>query len=287
MFVRLRKLLLRLLRVPPEPEPPFGDPSSVRVFRASRKLYYLRLAGWGGGQFAALIGIIFWFSVIGVSEREANRVRSQGNTGLFSGLSAGQNKVVTQPLRHLPPALFKLFSIAEAFGLVVYLVQLGVTYATVRLDYELRWYIVTDRSLRIRSGLWVVQEATMSYANLQQVMVTQGPLERLLGIANVKVESAGGGGKSASPGEGHKESMHAGVFHGVDNAAEIRDLILQRLRSFRDSGLGDPDEPVSATLRSSPEARLANLEELRSAGQELLSEAKQLRAAWTAQVRKT
>ena len=72
--------------------------------------------------------------------------------------------------------------------------------------------------------------------------------------------------------------MHTGVFHGVDNAAEIRDLILQRLRSFRDSGLGDPDELVRHPAPTSPASPSAAAEELRSAGQELLSEARKLRA---------
>ncbi len=68
-----------------------------------------------------------------------------------------------------------------------------LTYAIRRLDVELHWYIVTDRSLRIRTGLVRLQETTMSFANLQQVEVKQGPLQRLLGLADVHVQSAGGG----------------------------------------------------------------------------------------------
>lgn len=85
----------------------------------------------------------------------------------------------------------------------------------------------------------------MSFANVQQVVVTQGPLQRLLGIADLRVQSAGGGGDHHERGEG--ESLHTGVFHGVDNAHEIRDLILDRLRAFRQAGLGDPDETENIT----------------------------------------
>ncbi len=112
-----------------------------------------------------------------------------------------------------------------------------LTYAALRLDYELRWYVVTDRSLRIRTGIWKVQELTMSFANLQQVMLSQGPVQRFLGIADVLVQSAGGGGSE----HGHQtreSSLHAGYFHGVDNAAEVRDLILARLRHFRENRPG-------------------------------------------------
>jgi uncharacterized membrane protein YdbT with pleckstrin-like domain len=81
----------------------------------------------------------------------------------------------------------------------------------------------------------------MSFANLQQVEVKQGPLQRLLGIADVHVQSAGGGGDSSHKGKSD-DSMHHAIFHGVDNSHEIRDLILARLKKYRDSGLNDPDE---------------------------------------------
>jgi len=58
VFERVRDWLLRFLRVPPEPEAPFGAPSSLRVFRASRRLYWLRLIRWSAAQAVALAGIV-------------------------------------------------------------------------------------------------------------------------------------------------------------------------------------------------------------------------------------
>ena len=88
----------------------------------------------------------------------------------------------------------------------------------------------------------------MSFANVQQVVVTQGPLQRLLGIADLRVQSAGGGGDQHE--RGGSESLHTGVFHGVVNANEIRDLILERLRAYRHAGLGDPDDSHGPTVNS-------------------------------------
>ena len=42
MYEPLKSWLLRVLRVPPEPEPPAGAPESVRVFRAGRNFFRLR-----------------------------------------------------------------------------------------------------------------------------------------------------------------------------------------------------------------------------------------------------
>ena len=282
LFEKLRVRILAVLKVPHEPEPPLGAPDSIRVFRAARNFYKLRLFAWGVGQFFALLGIIFWIGVIAVAEREARAKRestaasqsappapgieetpatpapSATNSTNEAGVSAGKNKKKPRPRNDpikefvtmtskMPPWAFTTLWTLKIVFFFVYLGQAAVTYAILRLDYEQRWYIVTDRSLRIRSGLWSVQEMTMSFANLQQVALSQGPLQRLLGIADVRVQSAGGGG--VSPGhKGQDLSLHTGVFHGVDNAQEIRDLILERLRRFRETGLGDPDEAKRASI---------------------------------------
>ena len=44
--------------------------------------------------------------------------------------------------------------------------------------------------------------------------------------------------------------MHLAYFRGVQNAAEIRDLMLERLRRWRDTGLGDPDEAAAENVAS-------------------------------------
>ena len=107
--------------------------------------------------------------------------------------------------------------------------------------------MITDRSLRIREGLWKVQERTMTFSNVQNVSIRQGPLQRLLGIADLRVQTAGGGGKEGDGDEqGATDHLHIGYFRGVANAPEIRDAVLARLRRLRSSGLGDPEEPVSA-----------------------------------------
>ena len=116
----------------------------------------------------------------------------------------------------------------EVFGILGFVAQIPFTLAVVKLEWELRWYMVTDRSLRIRAGIWTVTESTMSFANIQHVEIRQDPVQRLLGIADVRVQSAGGGSGGHDPHE-KRESLHVGTFHGVDNAREIRDLILERL----------------------------------------------------------
>jgi hypothetical protein len=324
MFDKLRTRLLHVMRVPHDPQPPTGAPGSVRVFRAGKNLYKLRLLRWGLAQAGAIAGIVFSLGFLTRVEREVDTARREIKPSVAAApapatspaepapvpapatasptpevqpgkaspkkaegrLSPAAKQRARSSLARLverwPPWIFPVLALLEWIGIALYIVQIPITYALVRLDYELRWYIVTDRSLRIRTGLTTVQESTMSFANVQQVVVTQGPLQRALGISDVRVQSAGGGG-----GESHDEkggdSLHTGVFHGVENAHEVRDLILERLRRFRETGLGDPDEPAPVldgdAVAPPPSSSTSASSPALAAAQELLREAQALRAA--------
>ncbi|HWA87667.1 MAG TPA: PH domain-containing protein [Opitutus sp.] len=337
MYEPLRRRVLALLKVPPEPHPPVGDPASLRVFRAGRNYYRLRVAAWGITQVLALAGIVFWtVTLIGVEnamraeppddatppanaaavsaqparaaptasaqpnldqriqkwkDRFAQHVKAAATHGRSAGDRsvkrevvdgwAGFKQVLVEIGRLLPPWAFLLIWALKIAGFVLYLVQIPFTYAIRRLDYEMHWYLVTDRSLRLRRGVWRVRESTMSFANLQQVVVTRGPVQGLLGLADVKVTSAGGG---KSPHGKPDEDMHTGHFHAVEHAEEIRDLILKRLEQFRATGLGDPDDhPEHAAVVPARPAPVAVNDPTNAiaAAKELLAEARLLRSAIT------
>jgi uncharacterized membrane protein YdbT with pleckstrin-like domain len=219
----LKRLMLRMLKVPPEPHPPAGSAESAQVFRASKRYLQLKLLNWGVGQIFTLLGLITAIVVLNL-------------------VGAGKIEVPFE-VPHKGIVLRGLGWL-EIIGIVGFLVQLPLSILPVILDWELRWYIVTDRSLRIREGVWKVSEMTLTFANVQEVSIRQGPVERLFGISNLRVRTAGGGGK-INPNEPQSEekSGHIGYFRGVDNAPAIRDLILARLKRLRDAGLGDPDQP--------------------------------------------
>ena len=206
---------------------------------------------------------------------EAER-RKGGLNNIVTGFRGFKDALVEIAL-NLPPWAFTMIWAVKLLSFAIYLLQIPLTYAVRRLDYEMRWYMVTDRSLRLRHGVWKISESTMSFANIQQVSVSQGPLQRALGLADVKVKSAGGG---SGPGPKHEiDDMHSGIFHSVTNASEIRDLILERLRTFRAAGLGDPDDATQAPAASTPVFPIASVNPTLGAAQELLQEAKALRAA--------
>jgi hypothetical protein len=84
-----------------------------------------------------------------------------------------------------------------------------------------------------------------------------------LGLANVEVRSAGGG----TDAHGISSSGHLARLEGVDNAEAIRDLIVERLRVYRDSGLGEK------TVEAGEPGAL-------EAAREVLGEVRALRGLW-------
>ncbi len=251
MLEPLQERIRRLLKVPPEPDPPLGEPSSVRVFRAAPGFLRHRLLGWGWKQVSALIGLL-----IGIEFAQSGKSFLEDGPGI---------------LRWLP---WSWIDLIEYLAIAAFVAQVFYSLVLVMLDYRYRWYVITDRSLRIREGLWKVQERTMTFSNVQNVTIQQGPLQRLFGIADLRVQTAGGGGKMGDGDEqGSADHLHVGYFRGVGNAAEIRDVVLASLRRLRSSGLGDPEEPVA------PERAGGQAAAVQQAARELLRETRSLVAA--------
>lgn len=210
MYNALKDILLELLRAPGEPPaPPAGTHASLQIFRASPN--YLRY------QIAILTVLMV---VVGL---------------VLFGL--GIALLVNEPFYGAAACIL--------MGFLWSIVSAGA-YFGIRLEYDMRYYILTDRSLRIRKGVWSIIEQTLTFVNIQNIAVEQGPLERLFGISRLVVETAGGGGTVA----GHQpgavmQNFHRATLSGLENAAEIREQIILYLKKIPHSGgLGIPGEDI-------------------------------------------
>jgi len=207
MYDVLKSIIFPLLKVEEsEPTPPAGSHDSFQVFRACPAFLSYNLFFWK----------------------------------IYAAILALSVAVVSAAL-----LLFNRWFIVLVVPLVLFAAfKAAVFYVTTRLNYDMRWYVITDRSLLIREGVWIVREITLTFANAQNVRITQGPLQRYFGFSNVEVDTAGGGG-------GHNESQgtspHRAALRGLDQAAQVRDLVLEQLRKHRTTGLGDPDDHVAGS----------------------------------------
>jgi uncharacterized membrane protein YdbT with pleckstrin-like domain len=225
MYNAIQSWCERILRIPPQPEPPPGDEASARIFTAAPNFLRYLTALWAIGSLASLIVVIFALvpTTFGFLEMQ----------------------------KHRKPFAFLLFIVPGlVFSLVV--IQRLFAFAILRLDFDKRWYVVTDRSLRIREGVITIKEMTITFANIQNVSISQGPIQRALGIADLQVETAGGGGPQE--GKGLEANLHTGLLRGIDNANEVRELIQSRIKHLKDSGLGHLEETARpSSFQASPE----------------------------------
>jgi uncharacterized membrane protein YdbT with pleckstrin-like domain len=243
MYDWIRRECERVLRIPPQPGPPPGDETSTRIFRAAPRFYQYLLALWGLGTLVTVLVMIplIIIPVVGIWDRHR-----EGSS--FASL-----------LWLIPFFEVVLLVAFRLFRIIV-----------LKIDFDKRWYVVTDRSLRVREGVVRVSEMTVTFANIQNISISQGPIQRALGIADLRVDTAGGGG--TTPGRGAIQSMHTAWFRGIDNAAEVRELIQARVRQLKNSGLGDHEEE-SLAARPGPHAAMV------TALREVLAEARALTKA--------
>lgn len=260
----LKRRALSLLRVRERPDPPPSAGPTLDVFRASRRYLALRRVEWLLTQIGAVVGILFSLILFGAIDLPF--LQFGGLEEWVSNLSI-QTPVVTV-------AGTDLVFMLESFAITGYLFQLIASGLLLTLNWEMRWYMVSDESLRIREGLVRVREQTMTVANIQNMRIRQGPLLRAFGLAELEVHTAGGGGKATEDDKSASRNLHVGHFRGLEDAWALRDRLRSALARHRASGLGDPDED-----RTPPphERAAAPSHGLLPAAEALLTEARRLR----------
>ena len=206
------RLLSDWFRVPSQPPTlPATDSGQVQAFKPSESyLRYLKLFFWIACVLIDIVLALVWLSI-----------------------------ALANPL---------VGAIITPVMLFVMIVPDIVTYVAIHLKYDTTWYVLSDRSMRIRRGIWVIHETTITFENIQNVRLTQGPLERYFGFANLVVETAGGGSAADA---GGMAGAHQGLLSGIAQAEELRDRIMKRVRASRSAGLGDERSAISANAESS------------------------------------
>jgi membrane protein YdbS with pleckstrin-like domain len=216
LYEIIKQPLLQVLRAPEDPpQPPRGSADSVQIFKASPRFLTLKLVVHFASMATALgFELLLW------------ALSPDSSVAMALGITS---------------AAF----IAGTFALTL------LRYFLIRLEYDMRFYVLTDRSLRIRRGAMTIEESTYTFANVQNLTLRQGPLERLFGLAHLHIDTAGGRPMAkAAPAADVMD--HRGRVDGIDgaNARALRDQILKWVTRHRDSGLGDADD--SRSLSQAP-----------------------------------
>ena len=157
----------------------------------------------------------------------------------------------------LTQAKFALYLAIPAAVLLV--ASAVIAYVAIHLRYDTMWYVMTARSLRCRRGVWTVAEHTITFENVQNVRVRRGPIQYFFKIATIVVETAGSG----ETGDHHDAICNTAIIEGIEDANQIRELIMERARRSQSAGLGDEQVPASCSKTVWDDKTIAVLREIR------------------------
>jgi len=85
-------------------------------------------------------------------------------------------------------------------------------------------YVVDNDSVKMKKGVFWRKRVTVPYTKITNVDVTQGPVQRMLNIGTIHVQTAGAGGA-----QGAKAELK---LLGVRDLDGLKDTIMERVRGY-------------------------------------------------------
>jgi membrane protein YdbS with pleckstrin-like domain len=149
--------------------------------------------------------------------------------------------------------IFVLFVLP--YGLLALIPDLGGTFLWIFLAANVVWlvptylliplyvrsieYEFTERDLLVRRGILTRSESMVPYRMVTNVEVKRGPIARALGIATLKVQTAGYS----------QQSQAEATLNGLSNWQDVRQQILGLIHQHRaEDGASAPGPNATATL---------------------------------------
>lgn len=139
------------------------------------------------------------------------------------------------------PNLMKLYFIRALLtgpGIIVLLPLLYFRYHTLRYRFD-------EEGVHMRWGILFRREVNLTYARIQDIHLLSGVLQRWLGLADLRIQTASGSGAAEM------------TIEGLLEYELVRDFLYTRMRGYRDGAL-----PDSAAGDAVVERKIAPKEEL-------------------------
>jgi len=100
--------------------------------------------------------------------------------------------------------------------------------------YQMLEYYIEEDSVKMKEGVFWKKHTTVPYLKITNVDVTQGPIQRALGIGVIHVQTAGAGGQ-----QGQKAELK---INGVKNLEELRDKRFRNIKAYHLSRSKDTEK---------------------------------------------
>jgi membrane protein YdbS with pleckstrin-like domain len=229
-------------------KPPMEDVTAGRVFRPDRRFYYKEWLS------ACFVAFFFWLMAFGCLLLGAwiHAMDLPGATW------ATFYTIVFDVL----PLLNFWFGISMVFWWLP--AMIGIPLYIRNIEYSVISKAGTTMpEIYVKKGLLNITRKHVPFRTITNIASRAGPLDRILGIGTVEIQTAGFSG-GAQGGAQPEEKLEGITFY-----EEVRDFVLQELRRFRDpyvvgtEVVHPVDEPVPRRTDSLDDEILITLREIR------------------------
>ncbi len=98
-------------------------------------------------------------------------------------------------------------------------------------------YIIDSDAVKMKEGVFWRKRVTVPYPKITNVDVTQGPVQRMLNIGIIHIQTAGAGGAQGAQAEL--------TLVGIRDLEGLKDTIMERFRGYNTSNAGEVKKEVT------------------------------------------
>ncbi len=106
--------------------------------------------------------------------------------------------------------------------------------------YDTMLYKLTDNEVVWRRGVWFKKTGIVPYNRITNIDIVQGPISRMLGIASLKIQTAG----YSAPSGGKAEIR----IEGMEQFEELRELIMGFVRGKKPVAVETYEEDINSKI---------------------------------------
>jgi hypothetical protein len=130
---------------------------------------------------------------------------------------------------YIPTMIFAFQLDVVVIETIAVLIFIVIAIIWIRLYYERCSYRLTQTEMEWKRGVWFRRMGIVPYNRITNIDIVQGPFQRWLGIASLKIQTAG----YSAPSPGTSEIR----IEGIKQHEELRELIMQFVRSQKSVGV--------------------------------------------------
>jgi len=133
---------------------------------------------------------------------------------------------ITRPHRHLL-WLYVIRAVMTGPGFVIAMPLLFFRYETMQYRFD-------AEGIHMRWGILFRRQINLTYARIQDIHLTSGLIQRWLGLADIKIQTASGSSDAEM------------TLEGLMEFEAVRDFLYTRMRGYRDRSAAAHQEPAHA-----------------------------------------